>query len=74
MAHPSTEQVWDWLDQVPPDPPEIPVISLVDLGIIRDVAWQGDHLDVTVTPTYSAAPPPRPRSIRISWQASPSTG
>ena len=28
-------QVWDWLDQVPD--PEIPVISLVDLGIIRDV-------------------------------------
>ena len=54
MAHPSTEQVWDWLDQVPD--PEIPVISLVDLGIIRDVAWQGDHLDVTVTPTYSGCP------------------
>lgn len=50
----TVEQVWDWLDQVPD--PEIPVISLVDLGIIRDVAWQGDTLTVTVTPTYSGCP------------------
>ena len=41
-----------------PDP-EIPVISLVDLGIIRDVAWQGDVLEVTVTPTYSGCPATR---------------
>lgn len=51
---PSVAQVWDWLDAVPD--PEIPVISLVDLGIIRDVAWQGDTLEVTVTPTYSGCP------------------
>jgi len=51
---PSVEQVWDWLDAVPD--PEIPAISLVDLGIIRDVAWQGDALTVTVTPTYSGCP------------------
>ncbi len=50
----SIAQVWDWLAQVPD--PEIPVISLVDLGIIRDVAWQGDLLVVTVTPTYSGCP------------------
>ena len=53
-ARPTVEQVWDWLDQVPD--PEIPVISLVDLGIIRDVAWQDDRLVVTVTPTYSGCP------------------
>lgn len=47
-------QVWDWLAEVPD--PEIPVISLVDLGIIRDVAWQGDTLAVAVTPTYSGCP------------------
>ncbi|HQS09581.1 MAG: phenylacetate-CoA oxygenase subunit PaaJ [Rhizobiales bacterium 24-66-13] len=51
---PSATQVWDWLSQVPD--PEIPVISLVDLGIIRDVAWDGDTLVVTVTPTYSGCP------------------
>jgi len=38
-----------------PDP-EIPVISLTDLGIIRDVQWQDDTLEVTVTPTYSGCP------------------
>lgn len=38
-----------------PDP-EIPVISLTDLGIIRDVTWEEDTLVVTVTPTYSGCP------------------
>ena len=51
---PSVDQIWDWLDAVPD--PEIPVISLVDLGIIRDVAWEGETLVVTVTPTYSGCP------------------
>ncbi|MFB2532730.1 1,2-phenylacetyl-CoA epoxidase subunit PaaD [Paracoccus sp. p3-h83] len=48
------EQVWAWLGQVPD--PEIPVISLTDLGIIRDVGYDGDTLVVTVTPTYSGCP------------------
>ncbi|MFZ7091068.1 1,2-phenylacetyl-CoA epoxidase subunit PaaD [Primorskyibacter sp. 2E233] len=51
---PEINQVWEWLDAVPD--PEIPAISLVDLGIIRDVAWQDDTLNVTVTPTYSGCP------------------
>jgi len=51
---PSTDRVWAWLSEVPD--PEIPVISLVDLGIIRDIAWDGDTLVVTVTPTYSGCP------------------
>lgn len=51
---PSVDQVWQWLAEVPD--PEIPVISLTDLGIIRNVAWQDDTLVVTVTPTYSGCP------------------
>ena len=51
---PSLDEVWHWLAQVPD--PEIPVISLTDLGIIRDVAWRDDTLVVTVTPTYSGCP------------------
>ncbi|MBK4216466.1 phenylacetate-CoA oxygenase subunit PaaJ [Paracoccus caeni] len=51
---PDEAQIWDWLSQVPD--PEIPVISLTDLGIIRDVEWQDDTLVVTVTPTYSGCP------------------
>ena len=53
-TRPSTDQVWDWLDQVPD--PEIPVISVADLGIVRDVAWEDDTLVVTITPTYSGCP------------------
>ena len=51
---PALAQVWDWLAQVPD--PEIPVISVTDLGIVRDVAWEGDTLVVAVTPTYSGCP------------------
>jgi ring-1,2-phenylacetyl-CoA epoxidase subunit PaaD len=38
-----------------PDP-EIPVISIVDLGIVRGVEWEGDEPLITVTPTYSGCP------------------
>lgn len=38
-----------------PDP-EIPAVSLVDLGIVRDVAYDADTLVVTVTPTYTGCP------------------
>lgn len=51
---PDVATIWTWLDQVPD--PEIPVISVVDLGIVRDVAWHGDTLEVAVTPTYSGCP------------------
>lgn len=51
---PDVATVWDWLDAVPD--PEIPVISVVDLGIIRNVAWDGDVLEVAITPTYSGCP------------------
>ena len=53
-ARPTVAEVWSWLGEVPD--PEIPVISLVDLGIVRDVAWEGETLEVTVTPTYSGCP------------------
>lgn len=54
MAQPDISEIWQWLDAVPD--PEIPVISLVDLGIIRDVSWQDAQLVVKVTPTYSGCP------------------
>jgi ring-1,2-phenylacetyl-CoA epoxidase subunit PaaD len=47
-------QVWAWLGEVPD--PEIPVISVVDLGIVRDVAFEGEECVVTITPTYSGCP------------------
>ncbi|HVY17116.1 MAG TPA: 1,2-phenylacetyl-CoA epoxidase subunit PaaD [Rhodopila sp.] len=48
------EQVWHWLDQVPD--PEIPVVSITDLGIVRDISWDDDTLVIAVTPTYSGCP------------------
>ena len=50
----SLEEVWNWLGEVAD--PEIPVISVVDLGIVRDVAFEGDACVVTITPTYSGCP------------------
>jgi len=52
--HPETGQIWKWLGEIPD--PEIPVISLTDLGIIRDVHWDEDTLVVKVSPTYSGCP------------------
>ncbi len=47
-------QVWTWLEDVPD--PEIPVISIVDLGVVRGVDVAGDQVKVTITPTYSGCP------------------
>lgn len=48
------ERAWQVLAQVMD--PEVPVVSVVDLGIIREVDWQQGHLLVSVTPTYSGCP------------------
>jgi ring-1,2-phenylacetyl-CoA epoxidase subunit PaaD len=56
-ARPTVEQVWSWLEGVPD--PEIPALSVVDLGIVRDVRWSEgspEELVVTITPTYSGCP------------------
>ena len=51
----TAEQVWAWLAEVAD--PEIPVISVVDLGIVRHVAVADDGAcTVTITPTYSGCP------------------
>lgn len=36
--------------------PEIPVLTIADLGIVRDVHLSGDRVVVTITPTYSGCP------------------
>ena len=36
--------------------PEIPVITIEDLGILRDVSVDDGHITVTITPTYSGCP------------------
>lgn len=54
MTQPSVKQVWEWLETIPD--PEIPVITLVDLGVIRGVEFHGETCVVSVTPTYSGCP------------------
>jgi len=47
------EQVFKWLSEVAD--PEIPVLSITDLGIVRDVDCS-DGVTVSLTPTYSGCP------------------
>ena len=58
MASPSSSarvtRAWDVLHGVLD--PEVPAISVTDLGIVRDVVEHGDGLEVVVTPTYSGCP------------------
>jgi len=54
---PDMETLWQWLHEVPD--PEIPVVSVVDLGIVRDIQWDENTVVVTVTPTYSGCPATR---------------
>ena len=50
----SPEAAWEVLGRVPD--PEVPVLSVVDLGIVRDVRITTDAVEVDVTPTYSGCP------------------
>lgn len=36
--------------------PEIPVLTLQDLGVLRDISVAGDTINITVTPTYAGCP------------------
>ena len=36
--------------------PEIPVLTIADLGVLRDVVLDGDQVEVAITPTYSGCP------------------
>jgi ring-1,2-phenylacetyl-CoA epoxidase subunit PaaD len=50
----TAEAVWEALAEIPD--PEIPVISLVDLGVVKDVAVEGEHVRVEFTPTFMGCP------------------
>jgi ring-1,2-phenylacetyl-CoA epoxidase subunit PaaD len=50
----TAEQVWDALEEIPD--PEIPVISLVELGVIRSVDVRDGHVHVELTPTFLGCP------------------
>ena len=50
----TAEQVWSAFEEIPD--PEIPVISLVDLGVIRSVNVHEGHVQVEFTPTFLGCP------------------
>ena len=50
----NNETVWGILSNV--TDPEVPVLSIIDLGIVRDVKMENDQLEVVITPTYSGCP------------------
>ncbi len=50
----TVEEIWQALDEVPD--PEIPVVSLVEMGVIRDVKIRAAGVLVTMTPTFSGCP------------------
>ena len=48
------DSIWEMLKMIPD--PEIPAISIVELGIVRNVEFSEDQLNITITPTYSGCP------------------
>jgi len=56
-SRPALAALWSAAAGVPD--PEIPVLSITDLGILRGIEWDSrdpDMVAVTVTPTYSGCP------------------
>jgi ring-1,2-phenylacetyl-CoA epoxidase subunit PaaD len=51
---PTSDELFAILDTVMD--PEVPVVSVVELGVVRDVMVDGDEVVVTITPTYSGCP------------------
>lgn len=50
----SKEKITALISEIPD--PEIPVITISELGVIRDVIVNGDNVEVKITPTYSGCP------------------
>ena len=50
----SREALWEAISQVLD--PEVPALTVVDLGIVRDVRITDDAVEVDITPTYSGCP------------------
>jgi len=48
------DKIWNLLAEIPD--PEIPVLSIHDLGIVRKIDEINDKIIVTITPTYSGCP------------------
>lgn len=51
---PTEQDIWVLLTEVAD--PELPVVNLVEMGIVRDVSIDAEHVTVTITPTFSGCP------------------
>jgi ring-1,2-phenylacetyl-CoA epoxidase subunit PaaD len=49
-----SDAVWRTLAEIPD--PELPVVSIVDLGVVKDVAVEGQRVHVDFTPTFMGCP------------------
>ena len=54
MQSGNIQYIWELLNTVPD--PEIPVISVVELGVVRDVSYNNNSYKICITPTYSGCP------------------
>lgn len=54
MSTPSITQLYTWLESV--KDPEIPVLSLVDLGVITAISMEGEKVCIELTPTFVGCP------------------
>ena len=54
MKEITADMIHDWLKEV--KDPEIPVLSLVDLGVIRDIALESGNVRIEMTPTFVGCP------------------
>lgn len=54
LSAPSRDEVFEILTEI--KDPELPVVDIVELGIVRDVSIEGESVRVDVTPTYSGCP------------------
>lgn len=52
--HIASAAIWKLMEEI--YDPEVPVISIIDLGIIRDVKINNETIEVFITPTYSGCP------------------
>ena len=50
----TTDKIWNLLEEIPD--PEIPVLTIHDLGIVRKIDEINNEIIVTITPTYSGCP------------------
>ena len=46
--------IWQYMEEV--FDPEVPVLTIVDLGVVRDIQIDGEKCKITITPTYSGCP------------------